>query len=328
MANANIVVPNTRMEGWKETLKAQGQTATKVVCIEPDKQVYEFLSTHFYVHLFDPQHIEAGVSEYSSAIQQAYASSINVSGALIVLGFKLDLDSVGATAVLLGGKKSVDAEKVALIDTIDNGTWASKEWDPTSLSEEALLMSSAEIPATKILGAALADRSPAVSPGAKVQFMLDWLQNGLLPEAYEQKVREERTRLLDAKVSWLSGVKVVQCQAAGVSSLIYHNTEVGGKGVPFGIAFNPNFRGLGPKFSVIQWSNEYINTQKLWAMLNKIEPAEDTWGGNPKIGIGGSPLGSALLESEVAEAVSQCLTEKGKLYLMETWATYECKSHD
>lgn len=313
--SATIVVPNTRQEGWKETLKLQAENCSQVFLVEPDAPVYEYLKEEgIDFILIDPQHL--GEGEYSSAIKMAEAFRSNImSGSLFVLGFKLDLDSVGATAVLLSDQP-IKPERIEVIDTIDNGHWAPSEWNPSSMFEDLILLSSEEIPATKIMGAALADRNPAIGPGAKVQFMLDWLQNDVLPEGYEEKVREERAKLLGAKISWPSGIKMVECEAAGVSSLIYHNTEMAGKGVPFGIAFNPNFRGQGPKYSVMQWSNEYIDTQKLWDVLNKIEGAEGTWGGNLKLGIGGSPLGSTLTPSQVAKAVSQCLTEKGETHLM------------
>lgn len=316
MTTYTFLTPNTRTPQWKEELWAKVE-GKETFLVEPDKAVLDFLRDmqHNFT-LVDPQHL--GANTHTSAIKYAQAYvSLNKEflqeqeELVFVTGFKIDLDILGALA-LFTHQGSFLTECIDVIDGVDNGVFFG-EWNPQSVDNNTLLLTEVEVADTKILGAMSADFKTPLDQ--KVAMMATWLQGESAPEQYKAQLLKERELLLQATTQILSGIKVVTCQSAGVSSLLYLDTEVAGKGVPVGIAFNPNFRGQGAKYSVLQFKNEYLDAPGLFNRLNELEEAEGTWGGNPALGIGGSPLGTTLSPETVAAELVNFLTEKGKEFL-------------
>lgn len=327
-----FITVNTRQEQWKESLWAQVEGKVTYL-VEPDKQVLDFLRDmqHSFI-LVDPQHFgEVKAVSYdgplfTSAIQMAGDMYVNNEAAadgdtIFIGGFKVDIDMLGAMAIL-SQEGPFLSERIDIIDAVDTGAFFT-EWNPSAVDNNTLLLVDADIADTKILGAMAADFKTPLAD--KVSMMATWLVGGEAPQQFKAQLLKERELLLQAKTEILHGVKVVTCESAGVSSLIYQDTEVSGKGVPFGIAFNPNFRGQGAKYSILQFKNEYLDAPSLFNRLNELEQAEGhssmssskgTWGGNAALGIGGSPLGTTLTADVVASELVKFLTEKGRKYLM------------
>lgn len=305
-----FIQPNTRNNDWKEVLLAQSE-GKKVILVEPDKVVLDFLSAEGVKFiLVDPQH--HGDATHSSAILMAAEMGYQSEDLLLIGGFKTDLDMLGAMALLTSEGKVLQ-ERIDTIDSVDTGAFFG-EWVPTQADNNVLLLISEEISDTKILGAMSADFKTPLNQ--KVAMMAAWLEGGEAPQQFKVQLLKEREELLKATVQILSGIKVVTCSSAGVSSLLYLDTEVAGEGRPFGLAFNPNFRGQGPKFSLLQFKNHYVNTTEFFARMNELEEAEGTWGGNPSLGIGGSPLGTTISAEVVAAELVNYLTDKGREYLI------------
>lgn len=315
---ATFLTVNTRTPDWKETLWAQVEGKVTYL-VEPDKQVLDFLRDmqHVFV-LVDPQHF--GEGDYTSAIKAVQFNEQDPN-AIFIGGFKVDIDMLGAMA-LLSNEGPFLEERIDVVDAVDTGAFFG-EWNPSAVDNNTLLLIDVEIADTKILGAMSADFKLPL--GDKVALMATWLAGGEAPSQFKAQLLKERELLLQAKTEILHGVKVVTCDSAGVSSLLYQDTEVSGKGVPFGIAFNPNFRGQGAKYSILQFKNEYLDASKLFNRLNELEQTEGhssmssskgTWGGNPTLGIGGSPIGTTLSADVVATELVNFLTPKGREYLI------------
>lgn len=315
---ATFLTVNTRTPDWKETLWAQVEGKVTYL-VEPDKQVLDFLRDmqHVFV-LVDPQHF--GEGDYTSAIKAVQFIEQDPN-AIFIGGFKVDIDMLGAMA-LLSNEGPFLEERIDVVDAVDTGAFFG-EWNPSAVDNNTLLLIDVEIADTKILGAMASDFKLPL--GDKVALMATWLAGGEAPSQFKAQLLKERELLLQAKTEILHGVKVVTCDSAGVSSLIYQDTEVTGKGVPFGIAFNPNFRGQGAKYSILQFKNEYLDAPSLFNRLNELEQAEGhssmssskgTWGGNPTLGIGGSPIGTTLSADVVATELVNFLTPKGREYLI------------
>ncbi len=315
---ATFLTVNTRTPDWKETLWAQVEGKVTYL-VEPDKQVLDFLRDmqHVFV-LVDPQHF--GEGDYTSAIKAVQFNEQDPN-AIFIGGFKVDIDMLGAMA-LLSNEGPFLEERIDVVDAVDTGAFFG-EWNPSAVDNNTLLLVDVEIADTKILGAMSADFNTPLAD--KVALMATWLAGGEAPSQFKAQLLKERELLLQAKTEILHGVKVVTCDSAGVSSLLYQDTEVSGKGVPFGIAFNPNFRGQGAKYSILQFKNEYLDASKLFNRLNELEQTEGhssmssskgTWGGNPTLGIGGSPIGTTLSADVVATELVNFLTPKGREYLI------------
>lgn len=312
---AIFITPNTRQQGWEQMLLDQIWGAKRLILVEPDKPVLDFLNQEgVEFTLIDPQHFGGG--DFSSAIKMA-ESIVRSEGpspeAVFIGGFKHDLDMLGAMSLLSQTGGVWDSNRIEAVDAVDTGTHFGV-WDPQSVDDNILLLQNMEIEDTKVLGKMASARR--LSLEAKVATMATWLQGGEAPQQFKEELLEERKLLMEAKTEVLSGIKVVTCESAGVSSLIYRTTSVAGEGFPYGIAFNPNFRGQGPKMSVLQYSNEYVDTVAFFARMNELEEAEGTWGGNPKLGIGGSPLGTTITPEQAAQELVKFLTPKGEEYLM------------
>lgn len=313
-----FITVNTRQEQWKESLWAQVEGKVTVL-VEPDKQVLDFLRDmqHEFI-LVDPQHFGDSMKYTSATAMAAYEGGVSLPSfetskdIIFITGFKIDLDILGALA-LLTQEGPFLPERIDTIDGVDTGAFFG-EWNPTAVDNNTLLLVDVEIADTKVLGAMASDFK--LSLADKVTFMATWLKGGESPQQFKAQLLKERELLLQATTQVFSGVKVVTCDSAGVSSLLYQDTEVSGKGVPFGIAFNPNFRGQGAKYSILQFKNEYLDAPSLFNRLNELEQAEGTWGGNPALGIGGSPIGTTLSADVVANELVKFLTEKGRKYLM------------
>jgi hypothetical protein len=309
---------NTRQAEWKESLRAQVENKVTYL-VEPDKVVLDFLKDmqHDFT-LVDPQHF-GGVNAvsykgplFTSAIQMAGNMYVNNEADTVFIGgFKVDLDMLGAMA-LLSQEGPFVSERIDTVDAVDNGTFFG-EWNPQSVDNNTLLLTEVEVADTKILGAMAADFKTPLAD--KVAMMATWLAGGEVPQQFKAELLKERELLLQATTQILSGIKVITCESAGVSSLIYQDTEVAGKGMPFGIAFNPKFRGQGSKFSILQFKNKYLDAPNLFIRLNELEQCGETWGGNPTLGIGGSPLNTTLSPEVVASELVNFLTDKGKEYL-------------
>lgn len=305
-----FVQPNTRSNDWKEVLLSQCE-GKKVILIEPDKVAVDFLNQSGVTFiLIDPQH--HGSPTHSSAAKMAAELGYQGENLLLVGGFKTDLDMLAAM-VLSAKEGEFSKERIDSIDSIDTGTFFG-EWEPQAVDNNTLLLQSEEVSDTKVLGAMAADFKTPLSD--KVAMMATWLEGGEAPQQFKAQLLKEREELLKAEVQILSGIKVVTCSSAGVSSLLYLDTSVCGDGVPFGIAFNPNFRGQGAKYSLLQFKNEYVDASAFFTRMNELEKAEGTWGGNPSLGIGGSPIGTTLPPEVVAGELVNFLTNKGREYLI------------
>jgi len=309
MANL-FIQPNTRSADWKEVFLSQCQ-GKKVVLVEPDKLVIDFLvESEVQFVLIDPQH--HGDNTHSSAAKMTVELGYQGDNLLVVGGFKTDLDMLTGM-VLSSLEGAFIEERIDCIDGIDNCSFFG-EWKPQQADNNVLLLTEENVSDTKVLGAMAADfKTPLVD---KVAMMATWLKGGEAPQQFKEGLLKERQQLLEAKVEIFSGVKVVTCTSAGVSSLLYLDTEVTGKGAPFGIAYNPNFRGQGAKYSLLQFKNHYVDTTAFFNRMNELEGAEGTWGGNPSLGIGGSPLGTTLTPEVVAKELVNFLTEKGQQHLI------------
>ena len=330
-----FIIPNTRSSSWKEDLLAVceaamyevtegvlkgSKEAAKVFLVEPDKLVLDYLLSkkgeYTYDNplgnmvLVDPQH--HGTDTHTSAIKMALEMDYQGDNSIFILGFKTDIDMLGAVA-LLAYEGPFLSERIDIIDGIDTGSFFG-EWKPQVADNNVLLLNSEEISDTKLLGAMAAHSTTPLDH--KVAMMANWLAGGEAPQQFKEGLLKERQQLLEATVEVLSGIKVLTCSSAGVSSLLYLDTEVAGEGRPFGLAFNPNFRGQGAKYSLLQFKNEYVDASAFFARMNELEKAEGTWGGNPNLGIGGSPLGTTLTPEVVAAELVNFLTDKGREYLI------------
>lgn len=319
------IIPNTRQEAWQDQLINQLEGKEDIYLIEPDKSVYDLLkSKEIEFTLVDPQHIGGDSDgDFKAAISKA-ASLRSINGpkanAIIVSGFKTDLDILGSAALITGASINPLVDRINTIEKVDIGGFLSPEWSPEQVDDNVLLLQEGEIHPTKILGCMSASRS--VSMEQKVAYMATWLDGGEAPNQFKEELIQERKKLLEAKVQILHGIKVVTCESAGVSSLLYRNTSVAGDGLPFGLAYNPNFRGQGAKFSLLQFSNKYIDASGYFTRMNELEEAEATWGGNPKLGIGGSPLATTITPEVAAKELRPFLTEEGLRYFqVPSWET-------
>jgi hypothetical protein len=322
--NVVFVSPNTRQEGWREALLGREGT---FLLVEPDSIVENAIDiARRRFLLIDPQHIGIyagrnsaveracedlpnGLSATAFAYRVGKLEGIDPLPLVVVLPFKVDIDFLGAVAILLGG--TALPERVQLIQDVDSGAVIqSKEYDPGLADDNILLLSEDRISDTKLLAKMAQDfKTP---PAKRIELMQRWLAGGEAPQEYAHALLQERKKLLEATVELIEGVKVIRCQSAGASSLIYKTTSHCGEGRPFGIAYTDDFQGKGArKISVMQTAAGYVSLEAFFAFMNSEypEPELGTWGGGKNSqGIccaGGSPVGTKVSPEDAARALAQ-----------------------
>jgi hypothetical protein len=326
-----FINPNTRTPNWKEQLLCHNYTSRwssaplTYLLVEPDCIVLDAIkaSGRGYV-LVDPQHygVEGVNVEHNAgdcATTVAYRIGHLISGPyVVVLPFKVDIDCLAAISILLGA--SALPNKVNTIQQVDSGAVIqSSTYNPCEVDANTLLLQDATIPGfdgasrvpdTMCLAKMSSDFK--VPTQERVDMMSAWLAGGPAPSQYHADILAERMLLLDATShSECNGIKVVLCQSAGASSLIYRTTTHCGSGQPYGIAYTTNFQQRGAtKISVMQYSAGYLNLEGYWDHMNTTypEPELGTWGGGKNAqGVccaGGSPVGTVITPEQAAEALT------------------------
>lgn len=304
--------PNTRTPKWKEQLLCHDYS---YLLVEPDCIVLDAVKASSKAYaLVDPQHygvVGVDIEYYDAgecATTVAYRIGQLVNGPyVVILPFKVDIDCLAAISILLGAKALPD--KVTCIQQVDSGAVIqSKAYNPAEVDANTLLLQDATIPSTMCLAKMANDfKVPAQE---RVDMMSTWLGGGPAPSQYHDAILAERMLLLDATCTEYNGIKVVLCQSAGASSLIYRTTNHCGKGKPYGIAYTTNFQGKGAtKISVMQYTAGYLNLEGFWAHMNATypEPELGTWGGGKNAeGVccaGGSPVGTTITPEQAAEGL-------------------------
>lgn len=257
----------------------------------------------------DPQHsggdnsqaaCEAALTWDLSNVKKALDIDMEVEMATV----RADMDALAAMVIVtrrLAGE-TFDLDMMSRIGTVaEADKSATTVWEPVELPSEQNRWPGRGSSDMAALAAMCADFR--VSLDARVARMAAWLENGIVPEDYQNKVEEDRDRMIAAiaktKVEVKDGVACAESDYAGVSNILYHYA-------PVGVAVNHHFRFQGgeaiTKFTVMQFSPGYADIKAVWAELSEREPG---WGGSPTIG--GSPQGvsSALTLEEVVAVVAK-----------------------
>lgn len=281
----------------------------------------------------DPQHSDGNAD--LAAIEAAQRCDLPQDGAVLAT-IRADLDSVGAMAVLrmraearqaaeqaVGGGGPLDgvdpagwqptgqlAERICLVaeaDRFARGGYPGPRPLPTSDNPWPESGASAESsrPLAAIAAAVADFRVPVAD---RVATMEKWLLTGNEPESYRSQVERERMDMIRALKDGSIEHHTEATGIAVVKSAHRAATLVGYASAPVVVALNPEFRLGGgephAKFTVCQFTTEYLDLRAAFAELAELEPG---WGGSPTIG--GSPQGesSTLTVEQVVEVIARHL---------------------
>ena len=283
-----------------------------------NRKITDEFTKYTCTYFIDPQHTFSGQGGYPDKMETQFS---DLSAVLYTLEFrqkiaffianycnkeryenpeilyvleKPDMDSV-ATVVLCQSldiseyPECISIGRINQIHEVD--CWIQpSEWNPDFIQ-------SYEVKWTNILGAAISDFKVPIE--TRVSIMEDFLITGKLAEQYRKSVETEWQLLKEATIETLSGITVVTTAARGVSGVIY-------KKAPFGIGFCQNFMDKGKKFTVMEFTNKYLNLADFFAHMNANFPEKSgTWGGNLASGIGGSPVPCELSKELVAAELAK-----------------------
>jgi hypothetical protein len=265
----------------------------------------------------DPQHdvTHRGYADACSAARWIYENLKNFRSTLInastLVTVRPDVDSIAAMAIITATQdaacdSSIDftlafEERLHAIDKMDcfaNGPWQEQGNLPCSMNSWP-----DEDRAITALGAMCADFR--VPMDQRVQSMMAYLFEGIIPEVYLQQVHAERLAMIAALNAGEIRIEVVMNDGhavAVVHSRHRFGTTLGYRLAPVVVAINDQFtiNGGEPhrKVTICQWQEGYINLEAVAAALDaKAEGIKVGWGGSRTII--GSPQG---VDTQVSEA--------------------------
>jgi hypothetical protein len=265
----------------------------------------------------DPQH--SGGDASKSCIEEVFGTHWDINNSEVVcLTSRADLDSVGGMAIYAALNTSDQdisisfRDRVSLVHQADCFQYGA--WSPQPLFTQGYEKS--ELAA---IARAVSDFKMPLE--TRVRWMTDWLNSGTEPDGYRAAYEKEGQQIKKALESGETKVDVYDYIAV-VQSSLRAATSIGYAQAPVVIALNEQFpskNGTYRKFTICQYSDEFIDMNKIVAELQALEPG---WGGSPSII--GSPQGesSILAMSVVLEIVQKhmyyrpCTCGSG-----EHWAT-------
>jgi len=272
----------------------------------------------------DPQHdvTHRGYADACSAARWIYENQYNLYTRIIeattLVTVRPDVDSIAAMAIITALQDDVPCpsslkfndsfcERLHAIDRMDcfaNGPWR---------EQGNLLCSMNSWPdedrAMAALGAMCADFR--VPMDQRVQSMMAYLFEGIIPEVYLQQVHAERVAMIAAFDAGEIRMEVVM--RGGHAVLVVHSrhrfgTTLGYRLSPVVVAINDQFTiNGGPphrKITICQWREGYIDLNGVAAALDaKAEGIKVGWGGSRTII--GSPQGvdTQVSEDEILAAI-------------------------
>lgn len=195
-------------------------------------------------------------------------------------------------------------QMIATADKFARGEYAGSRPLPTreNLWNEEIATAESSRPLAAI-AAAISDHK--IQFTQRVEWMENWLINGIEPGSYRPQVECERIGMVTAlEMGTIKHEVRADGKIAVVVSAHRSITEVGYSLAPIIVALNPTFKFGGgephAKFTICQYSTGYVDLKLVLAELNTLEAG---WGGSPTIG--GSPQGvsSALTIDQVVEIV-------------------------
>lgn len=261
----------------------------------------------------DPQHdvTHRGYADACSAARWIWENLKNFNAELddatTLVTVRPDVDAIAAMAIITAFKcewfslTGPFEEHLWAIDKMDcfaNGPWREQGNLPCSMNSWP-----DEDQAMAALGAMCADFR--VPMDQRVQSMMAYLFEGVIPEVYLQQVHTERLAMIAALNAGEIRIEVVMNDGhavAVVHSRHRFGTTLGYRLAPVVVAINDAFRinGGDPhrKVTICQWQEGYINLEAVAAALDaKAEGIKVGWGGSRTII--GSPQG---VDTQVSEA--------------------------
>lgn len=274
----------------------------------------------------DPQHL--GTRGDLSAIEVVTALLKGKAQAATVAP---DLDSLGSMAVLeiamdliqraraLEGEILKRIELIGAADRFERGGWPGIRPLPTK--ENAWFETSAASESRPLAAIAAVVKDHTLPLKERVRLLKIWLATGEEPAAYRERVEIERLNMITALGQGdINITEVISAHLATVVSTHRAGIGLGYHRAPVVIALNPAFQIKGgephAKFTVAQFTEDYVDLQTVMLRLNELEAAarnlelaelKNRWGGSPAII--GSPQGenSELSLAEVTTVVQSHL---------------------
>jgi hypothetical protein len=244
----------------------------------------------------DDQHVPNAAGK--AAIEIATSIKLPPTNTTLAI-VRADADAIGAIAILnLRARGEVfDQTRVTYIaqeDTFARGSWPGVR--PVVLKNEHLLF--------KALGSlAMNFKMPLQE---RVSLFESWLATGDcdgLSQAIDNVVSSLKAAIEQSNVVVDTGIAVVESRHIGATEIAYHHA-------PIAIIRNDAFRfpgvdGVHVKYTICQFTPQYLDLKAAVAALNEAEQSDGTWGGSPTIA--GSPQGvsSTLSLIDVVTIVKQ-----------------------